>query len=170
MRKLVLFSVNHPLLVVSLTLGLTILLGAQLPKIRTDTDPKNMLPSTSDVRVFNREVEKWFALYEDMIVVGIVREGGALDRAALDLVTRLTQQIVGVPGVAAADVTSLTTADNVVSEAGTLSVQPLLPAIPSSEEELSAFHRSMRDNPMVVGRLISGDGRATVSFRGARVS
>ena len=56
MRKLVHFSVDHPRLVIGLTLVFTMLFAAQLPKITTDTDPKNMLPVTSPVRQYNDQV------------------------------------------------------------------------------------------------------------------
>ncbi|MBI3670804.1 MAG: hypothetical protein HY237_13620 [Acidobacteria bacterium] len=54
MTKLAHFSVEHPRLVVAVTLALTLLFAAQLPKIKTDTDPKNMLPVTSPVRQYNK--------------------------------------------------------------------------------------------------------------------
>src|SRR3990170_1790221 len=164
LRRLPEWAVARPKLTVGLGIGATLLFAAWLPHIRTDTDPKNMLPVTSDVRVFNRQVEQWFGLHEDMIVVGIVRDDGLFDRAALDAVSRLTDRIVRLPGVVAADVTSVTTADNVVAEAGTLSVQPLLPAIPANAQDLEAFRRAVMDNPMVVDRLVSGDGRATAIY------
>jgi predicted RND superfamily exporter protein len=82
MRKnfsLVEFSVEHPKLVVVLTVILTLLFMTQFPKMRTDTNPKKMLPATSAVRIGNDEVEKTFGLYEDMIAVGIVNEKGVLN-------------------------------------------------------------------------------------------
>jgi hypothetical protein len=71
MRKfsLVEFSVDHPRLVVLVTIILSMVFMTQFPKIKTDTNPKNMLPATSDVRVWNDEVEKAFNLYEDTSVV-----------------------------------------------------------------------------------------------------
>ena len=162
LRRLPEWAVTWPKLTVALAIAATMVFAAWLPRMRTDTDPKNMLPVTSYVRVFNRQVERWFGLHEDMIVVGIVRDGGLFDRAALEAVSRLTDRIVRLPGVMAADVTSVTTADNVVTEAGTLSVQPLLPAIPTNAQDLEAFRRAVMDNPMVVDRLVSAGGRATV--------
>jgi len=164
LRRLPEWAVTWPKLTVALAIATTMVFAAWLPRMRTDTDPKNMLPVTSDVRVFNRQVEQWFGLHEDMIVVGIVRDRGLFDRAALEAVSRLTDRIVRLPGVVTADVTSLTTADNVVAEAGTLSVQPLLPAIPATAQDLEAFRRAMMDNPMVVDRLVSADGRATAIY------
>ena len=164
LRRLPEWAVTWPKLTVALAIAATMVFAAWLPRMRTDTDPKNMLPVTSDVRVFNRQVEQWFGLHEDMIVVGIVRDGGLFDRAALEAVSRLTDRIVRLPGVVAADVTSVTTADNVVAEAGTLSVQSLLPAIPTTPQELQAFRHAVLDNPMVVDRLVSADGRATAIY------
>ena len=164
LRRLPEWAVTWPKLTVALAIAATMVFAAWLPRMRTDTDPKNMLPVTSDVRVFNRQVEQWFGLHEDMIVVGIVRDAGLFDRAALDAVSRLTDRIVRLPGVVAADVTSVTTADNVVADAGTLSVQPLLPAVPATGQELEAFRRAVMDNPMVVDRLVSSDGRVTAIY------
>ncbi|MEW6674929.1 MAG: hypothetical protein AB1348_02755 [Nitrospirota bacterium] len=69
--SLVEFSVRHPKLILFLAIIFTFVFMTQFPKMKTDTNPKNMLPKTSDVRVWNDEVEKTFSLYEDMIVLGI---------------------------------------------------------------------------------------------------
>ena len=55
MRKfsLVEFSVDHPKTVVLIIAIISLLLMTQFLKARTDTNPKNMLPATSDVRVWN---------------------------------------------------------------------------------------------------------------------
>ena len=69
-NALVEFSVAHPKRVLAAVLLVTPLFLAQLPKIQLDTNPKNMLPPTSDVRVWNDSVDQTFGLYEDTIVVG----------------------------------------------------------------------------------------------------
>jgi uncharacterized membrane protein YdfJ with MMPL/SSD domain len=55
-RPLVEFSIRHPRLVLVLALVLTAGFTVQLPKMRTGTDPKNMLPITSPVRQYNDQV------------------------------------------------------------------------------------------------------------------
>src|SRR3970040_2532305 len=111
MRKfsLVEFSVGHPKLIVSLTIIFTLAFMTQFPRMRTDTNPKNMLPATSDVRVWNDEVDKTFALYEDMIVLGIVNEKSVLNKETLGKVQRITDEILKIKGVAARDVNSFPT-------------------------------------------------------------
>ncbi|MEW6715618.1 MAG: RND transporter, partial [Nitrospirota bacterium] len=120
--SLVEFSVEHPKLIVLLTIIITLAFATQFTKIKTDTNPKSMLPETSDVRVWNDEVEKTFSLYEDMIVVGIVNEAGILNKDTLGKVHRITDEILKLKGVAARDVNSFPTITNVSAEEGTLKV------------------------------------------------
>jgi predicted RND superfamily exporter protein len=100
-RSLVTYSVDHPKRILLAVAALTILSILPLPRLRTDTNPKNMLPPTSDVRVGNARVEAMFRLYEDMIVVGIENDAGVLQPATLEKIARVTQAIQDVPGVAA---------------------------------------------------------------------
>ncbi len=166
MRKfsLVEFSVGHPKLIVILTIVLSVVFMTRLPKMKTDTNPKNMLPATSEVRVWNDEVEKTFALYEDMIVLGIVNEKGILNRDTLGKVQRLTDEILKIKGVAARDVSSFTTIDNVTVEAGTLKVAPLMTAAPESDKDIARLRETLYENPLFINRIISGDGKTTAIY------
>src|SRR4030065_1195023 len=139
MRKfsLVEFSVEHPKLIVLLTIIITLAFATQFTKIKTDTNPKSMLPETSDVRMWNDEVEKTFSLYEDMIVVGIVNENGILNKDTLGKIQRITDEILKIKGVAARDVSSFTTIDNVTIEAETLKVSPLMTAARKTDNEIA---------------------------------
>ena len=158
MKKLVQFSVDRPRLVVFLTLALTILFAVQLPKIKTDTDPKNMLPVTSPVRQYNDEVEGWFALHPDVIVLGIRSGQGIFTAGTLRRIENLTQAILKIPGVISPDVIGLPTVDDVSTEGDTLRAQPLLSEIPATPEQMAAFERRILANPLLVPRLVSADG------------
>src|SRR4030067_625821 len=76
--SLVEFSIRRPKLVIWATVALTLLFLTQFQHIKTDTNPKHMLPENSDVRVWNDEVDKTFALYEDTIVVGVENNAGVV--------------------------------------------------------------------------------------------
>src|SRR3990172_8443754 len=152
MKKLVQFSVDRPRLVVFLTLALTILFAVQLPKIKTDTDPKNMLPVTSPVRQYNDEVEGWFALHPDVVVLGIRSEQGIFTAGTLRRIEDLTQAILKIPGVIAPDVIALPTVDDVTSEGDTLRAQPLLSEIPATPEQMAAFQRRLLAHPLLAPR------------------
>ena len=162
--SLVEFSVSHPRWVVALTLLLTLAALTQFPKARTDTNPKNMLPDTSDVRVFNDEVEKTFSLYEDMIALGIVNDAGILNRETLEKIHRITGEILKLKGVAARDLSSFTTIDNVTVEDGTLKVSALMPEAPKTEVELVGLRKALFGNPLFINRIISADGKTAAIY------
>ncbi len=166
MRKfsLVEFSVEHPRLVVVLSIVVSLLFMTQFPKMRTDTNPKNMLPATSDVRVGNDNVEKTFGLYEDMIVVGIQNEKGVLNPATLGKIQRISDAILKIKGVAARDVSGFTTIDNVSVENGTLKVAPLMTSAPQDSKGVEALRKMLYENPLFLNRIISKDGKTTAIY------
>ncbi|MBI4824551.1 MAG: MMPL family transporter [Nitrospirae bacterium] len=166
MRKhsLVKFSVEHPKLIVVLTIAISLIFMTQFPKIKTDTNPKNMLPATSDVRVWNDGVEKTFGLYEDMLVLGIVNDKGILNKGTLGKIKRLTDEILKIKGVAARDVNSFTTITNVSAEKGVLRVAPLMTETPRTDEEIHALRKMLYENPLFINRIISEDGKTTAIY------
>jgi hypothetical protein len=166
MRKLSLveFSVEHPKLVVILSVIVTVLFMTQFPKMKTDTNPKNMLPATSDVRVWNDEVEKTFSLYEDMIALGIVNDKGILNKDTLDKIHRITDEILKIKGVAARDVSSFTTIDNVTVDAGILKVAPLMTEVPRDQKDIGYLRKMLYENPLFINRIISRDGKTTAIY------
>ncbi|HQT98843.1 MAG TPA: hypothetical protein PK416_13370 [Thermodesulfobacteriota bacterium] len=163
-RRLVGLSITYPRVVVGATLLLTVAFGLQFPKIRIDTDPKNMLPETSQVRRYNDQVEGWFGLHPDVIVVGIRNEGGLFNPESLRRIERITEEILKLPGVVARDVISLPTVDDVTVDGETLRAQPLLDRIPESEEGLAALEKRITGNSLVVNRLVSADGKVTALY------
>ncbi|HLF30722.1 MAG TPA: MMPL family transporter [Xanthomonadales bacterium] len=165
--SLVEFSIRQPKLVLLLTGLLTLLFLTQFPKIRTDTNPKHMLPETSDVRVWNDSVDKTFALYEDTIVVGVVNDAsdaGVLNRDTLGRIARITNAILDLEGVASRDVNGFTTITNVTTDAGTLKVGPLMPAEPKTDAEVADLRTALFGNPLFINRVISQDGRTTAIY------
>jgi len=162
--SLVELSVEHPVWVMALTGLLSLAALTQFPKVKTDTNPKHMLPETADVRRFNDEVERTFGLYEDTIVLGIVNENGLLNRDTLERVHRITTEILRLKGVAARDVASLTTVDNVTVEGGTLRASPLMPEPPTSAEEIARLREALLGNPLFIGRIVSADAKTTAIY------
>src|SRR3990172_12263351 len=136
MTKLTEYSIHHPKLIIALSVFVTLAFAALIPMVKTDTDPKNMLPATSNVRIYNDQVEKTFALHKDVIVLGIVNPHTVFNAATLEKVGRLTDSIAHLKGVVWEDITSFTTADNVVAEANNLTVRPLLTDIPRTPEQM----------------------------------
>lgn len=159
---LVEWSLRHPGKVYAIVILLCLCSILAFPFAQIDTNPKNMLPETSDVRVWNHHVDQTFGLHEDVIVVGVVHAQGVLNPETLQRVVQLTDEIRRVPGVAARDVTSLSTVDNVTADAEGLAIRPLLPSIPDTAEALSDLKDAIYDSDLFVGRLIAEDGTATL--------
>ncbi|HBR22456.1 MAG TPA: hypothetical protein DD713_07835 [Nitrospiraceae bacterium] len=162
--SLVEFSVNHPKLVVILSIIITVAFMTQFPKMKTDTNPKHMLPETSDVRVWNDEVDKTFALYEDMIVLGIVKEKSVLNKETLGKVQRITDEILKLKGIAARDVNSFPTITNVTAEKGMLRVAPLMTEVPKTDKEVEHLRKMLFENSLFINRIISKDGKTTAIY------
>lgn len=162
--SLVEFSIGRPKVIIAATVVLTLAFLTQFPRIKTDTNPKHMLPETSDVRVWNNEVDKVFALYEDTIVVGVENDAGVLNRETLGRMFRITGEILKLEGVASRDVNSFSTITNVTAEAGTLKVGPLMPGAPQSQAEVEALRRALFGNPLFVNRIVSPDGKTTAIY------
>jgi hypothetical protein len=158
------FSVERPGWVIAGTLAITLLFLTQFPRVQTDTDPKNMLPVTSPVRVSNDEVERWFALHKDVMVLGIVNDEGIFTQETLERIARITYAILKIPGVVVRDVTSLTTTDNVLAEEGQLVVRPAVAEIPRIPAAMAALKQTLLSNPLFVDRLLSKDGTTTAIY------
>jgi len=163
-RSLVALSVDYPKTVVFLSVLLTMLFMTQFPKMTIDTNPKNMLPATSAVRVGNDGVEKTFGLYEDMIVLGVTHDRGVINPTTLAKLKRITEAILQIPGVAARDVASFTTVDNVTMEDGALRVAPLMTEVPEQEAGLAKLRQALTENPLFINRMISQDGKTTAIY------
>ncbi|MBI3014225.1 MAG: MMPL family transporter [Candidatus Tectomicrobia bacterium] len=163
-QGLVQWCADHPRTVLVLVFILTLAFGSQLPRIRTDTDPKNMLPITSPVRQYNDQVEGWFGLHPDVIVVEIQSERGVFTPEILARIARLTDAILRFPGVIARDVVALPTVNDVSIANGVLQARPILDRIPHDAAEAEGLKRQVLDNPLLAGRLVSTDARATAIY------
>src|SRR3989338_3665248 len=115
-KKIFGFSVEHPKLIILLTLIVTCLFLWQFPKIKIDTDPKHMLPTTSPVRVYNDEVDRLFSLHADTIVLGISNKVGIINPDTLKKIALITQSVLKIKGVITQDVLSLSTVNDVIVE------------------------------------------------------
>ncbi|MEW6089242.1 MAG: MMPL family transporter [bacterium] len=167
MRKLIMrlvrFSIDYPKTVVALSVLLTVLFTAQFMKIKIDTDPENMLKADEPVRIFHQKVKKEFGIKE-LIVLGIVKDGGIFNPDSLEKIKRITDEILKIKGVIANDVLSITVTNNVVSRDGTLNVRPPMAEVPKTNDELEKLKREILDNPMFKDRLISSDGRGAAIY------
>ena len=165
-RRMVEFAVGHAKLVVALAVVLTVALGLQMPRIRIDTDPENMLSEDEPVRVFHNAVKEEFALY-DFVIVGLVseRDGGVFNPESLARVWRITEAVKGFDEVVASDVIAPSTKDAILQGGpGTVEFRWLMAGPPGSSEAARQVRDLGLDNPVLRGSLVSEDGQALCLF------
>lgn len=160
------FSIDHPRLVLLIVLLITVAFGLQLPHIRIDTDPKNMLPATSPVRVYNDQVDARFQLHKDTIVLGLVNDGpdGIFNETTLQKIVRISDQILQLKGVVARDVTGLTTVDHISAEGNDLKIRVLMRTVPQTPKDIAALKQKLFELSLYQDRLISRDGTTTAIY------
>ena len=157
------FALDRPKTVIAATVLLTVLFGLQFPRITIDTDPENMLEPDQPDRVRYDRVKQEFGIH-DLIVVGIVDEQGIFRPEALERVARATDDILKIRGVIIPDVVSLTTTDNVKSDAGLLDVHPVMREVPKTPEGAVALRKDIADNPFLHEKIASADGTAVALY------
>jgi len=155
-------SMNRPKWVFLGVLLLTVIAGMQIPTIKVDTDPENMLPHDNPARVFHDQVKERFGLY-DMLVVGVVNEGpaGIYNQASLQSLHTLTEGIIGIDGVISQDLMALDRVDNISQEGpGTIRFEWMMKQVPDSAEGVQQLKESVERLPLLNNTLVSGDGQA----------
>lgn len=162
--RLTALGVERPWLTLIVCVLAAMLFGAAFPWAKIDTNPKNMLPPESAVRVWNDEVDRRFGLHEDTIVVAIRSDEGVLTAAGLNKLQQLSADVLALPGIVKGDVTSLYTVDNVTSAADSLRIAPLLATAPTTAAELEALRKQLFEGTLFVDRLISRDEKTTAVY------
>lgn len=151
------------LFVALLTLGL----GLQIPSIRIDTDPENMLPQDQPDRSFHNETKKKFGL-ADAIVVGAVNDDdpeGIYNVRSLAAIHRVSQEILKIDGVVRHDLMSLSVVDNVSQDgAGAISFEWLMHEAPQTGKQALAIREAVERLPLLMNTLVSGDGKAAAIY------
>ncbi|NNE43118.1 MAG: RND transporter, partial [Gemmatimonadetes bacterium] len=162
-RGMIRFSLDHPRLVVAVTVLVTVIAGLQLPRVKIDTDPENMLQADEPVRVLHDEIRETFAL-RDFLVVGVVSEDGVFRPDVLQRVAGLTEHLLEQDGVIVDDVLAPTEVDIIRGAGGTVDVSRLMETAPETQEEAEEIHRNLIANPVLRGKLGSDDGLALALY------
>ena len=158
------FPIHHPKLVLVVIGILTVLAGIQLPKIKIDTDPENMLPADEPVRVMHAAVKDAFNL-NDFLVLGVVDDETVFTPEILARVKTITDALYDMEGVIVDDILAPSEVDDILpEEGGGIRVQTLMEDVPESTEDAQQIVAQIRENPILRGKLASDDGKALAIF------
>lgn len=126
-------------------------------RLRIETAVEKILPAEGPTRDRYRAFRARFGS-DELLFVGLVTKD-VFSRANLDRIQRLTARFEQVPGVHR--VVSLATASDVRSVDGDVSVRNVFDEIPEDDERLRALRARILANPLLVGSVVSRDGRTT---------
>jgi len=161
MRHYAAWLLRHRPVVIALTLLITAALGWLAAGIKVVIDPAALAPRGHPYVVATSRVEAAFGS-KYLVIIGITpRQGDALQPAVLERVERLTRQLAHTPGVVGSTVMSLTArqAKAIQGGDGVLQARPLLRGGTLSAQEKAALQQALRENPVYLDTVISGDFR-----------
>lgn len=162
-KKITYFSIEHPKLVITLTLIFTFIFLFQIPSAIIDTDPENMLEENQSDRVYYDQVKEDFGI-RDMIVLGITDEEGVFRPEFLGKLEYLTNEILNIEGIVVEDVISFSTTDNVISEDGTMKVNRIMKNAPQNSTDTEKIRLGIYDNPLFIEKIVSKNGNAIAMY------
>ena len=163
-EKLTDFSTRFPWVIIGLTVLVTAFFAMQLPKMKIDTDPENMLEADEPVRLFDHQVREEFGIY-DFIAVGVVSEEGVFTKGQLERIYKITEEITAIEGVIEDDILAPSLVDDISQGSdGSIVIGPLMAQAPVSDAEAQYILSRIKDNPILRGKLASDDGEAIALF------
>lgn len=157
-RKVAVFAVKFRILIITLFLGITVVMGVRLRRLEFDPNIKSMLPDNIDARDRLNQIEEIFGGTE-FIQIALVSED-ILEPESLKRVKNITKSIERVNGVE--KVLSISNMNTIKGRDGDLIVKKLIKRIPKSKEQIEQLRLDIIENETIYGMLISKDFTATV--------
>lgn len=146
-----------PRLTLAAVLALTVPLVWQARNLRIEGAVADLLPARHADRAYYDEVRRVFGS-DEATLVGVFASD-VFAPPVLAAIDRVSTRLAAIDGVR--DVVSLTTARGVDSDELGLRVGKLMRALPDTPEAATAFRRTMLDNRLYAGSMVTGDGTAT---------
>ncbi len=161
-RKYFEFIVKYAYAVMLLIALVTLFFVTQIGQVKTEVDPKQILPQKHPYIETNAKIESLFGGGR-VIVMGIVaKEGNIFRPALLTKIERLTREIKNIPGIYSDNVLSIASrkVKNLRFNAQGFDVERLMPSVPGTQAEADEIKKRVFANPLYVGALISFDASA----------
>lgn len=161
-RKYFEFIVKHAYKVMIAITVVTLFFVTQIAQVKTEIDPKRILPQKHPYIETNAKIERLFGGGR-VIVMGIVaKDGNIFTPDFLAKIERLTHKIKKIPGIYSDNVLSIASrrVKNLRFNAQGFDVERLMPRVPTNQAEADEIKKKVFANPLYVGSLISFDASA----------
>lgn len=158
MKRLLLWSFDHPLVVFGVLVLATVAFGLQLPRIQVDESAEGLMVEGDPAREYYEQAKRRFG--SDNLTVVLVKAPDVFTAEVLGAVKRLSEGLQRIEGVERVE--SLTTVKNIKGEGDALNTEPLVgSSVPASAGALARIRADALGNRVFVGNLVSRDARAT---------
>ena len=162
MERLLVKPLKRPWLVVAIVLVITVFFFYKMrTNSRMETNLDKYMPQNHPAFVYSNKAEKWFDI-KDGIIIAIENDNGVFNPTTLTKVKKLTKELQRMKEINKNDVTSLYTADNIVSTEDGLDVRRFYKRVPKDSAALAALRQKVITNDMVFGKLVSKDEKVAI--------
>lgn len=161
LRRYVTQVVRYRVAVIVAAVVLSLFFASQIGNLRVIVDPDRNLPQAHPYVVATKEIERTFG-GRHLVVIGVESVTGDIFRPEiLAKLVRITDGVLGIPGVIRSNVISLAArkAKDIVGTEEGMVVRQLLETVPETQEEIAALKRAVFANPIYVDSIVSGDSR-----------
>ncbi len=157
MRRVIEFSQKHPILIITVLAAGAILASLGAGRLWIDSSTKSMMMLKDPDLAYYYETREKFG--SDSMMIIYVEDEHLFTVEKLKELDSLVSDLGEVPGVRRSE--SLFSVCNLKNTEGFLDNNPLLEAIPATDEEAEAAKKDALKNPLLVNSLISEDGTKT---------
>ncbi len=162
MVKLINKILKHPVWILILILIISVVFFRIMKKnSRMETDLDKYMPQNHPAFIFSNQAEEWFNI-KDGIIIAIENKNGIYNYGTLKKIKDITKKLQKMKEIEKDDVTSLYTADNIIGTEDGMDVKAFYKRVPKSEEKLKKIRDLVRNNEMIMGRLVSDDETVSV--------
>ncbi len=150
MTKL-LIKYRYLVIVISVATGIGGL--AMLPRMKTDPDIRNYIPSEMESRLNTDRIEKEFGL-QDMIMI-VYKDSCILTPSNLKRIRNTDRQLEDL--ISIDNTISLFNTRRIYGEEGMMMVDPAVKRFPENREEIEILKEQLKNNPLAMGTVVSED-------------
>ncbi|WP_447978654.1 efflux RND transporter permease subunit [Candidatus Nitrospira bockiana] len=156
--------IRYRLVVIVLTALLSVFFATRIGNLRVIVDPNDNLPQEHPYVVATNEIERIFG-GRNLVVIGIESTtGDVFQPAVLGKIARVTDGVLGIPGVVRSNVMSLAArkAKDIQGTEDGMVVRQIMETVPETEESAARVKAALYANPAYVDTIVSRDGRMAV--------
>jgi hydrophobe/amphiphile efflux-3 (HAE3) family protein len=132
---------------------ITVVMGTQLKKIKIDTDPQNLIPSTMASRINTKQLEDIFGSNDGLII--LLESNDVLSERTLQRIKAISEESHGIRGVK--NVMSLFDTKRITSQDGSMIVSPAVETIPTTQTERESLRQMLLENELARDIVVSKD-------------